>query len=140
MKIIALLDDDPDEYLLLADAFAVLNIPVYLVQFLTFAELTRYLAQAPNLPEMLLLDVNMPGVTGVAVLRSLKAEERYAGLQVVMHSSTCDPEIIDECFKAGAMAFMKKASNMQIRLHHLCILLTWSTHEIFTLPSANLLS
>lgn len=140
MKTIILLDDDPDEQLLLWDAFAILRIPVELIQFLTFPELTRYLAQASDLPDMLLLDINMPGPGGVEILKLLKSEERYSTLQVVMHSSMSDPKIIDECFKAGATAFLKKTGDMKTRLYHLCILMSWNTQTIFNLPPTGLLS
>lgn len=140
MTTIALLDDDPDEYLLLSDAFAILKIPVDLVQFLRFPELMRYLAQANALPDMLLLDVDMPGLNGLDVLRLLKSEPRISMMPIVMHSGTSDPAIIDTCFKGGATAFLKKAGNMQTRLHHLCILLSWNTQVIFSLPSALMMS
>ena len=46
------------------------------------------LAAARQLPDLLLLDVNLPGESGVELCRRLKGEPRFADLPVIAASET----------------------------------------------------
>src|SRR5437660_6488621 len=50
-----------------------------------------YQGRVPNGPLLLLLDINMPRVDGVEVLRQLKADPRTEKLPVIMLTTTDDP-------------------------------------------------
>jgi CheY-like chemotaxis protein len=133
-KTILLLDDDPDEEIILRDAFAILGIPVNLLQFLTLSQLLSYLEKSVALPEMLLLDVNMPQHTGIEAIRIIRSQERFRHLPIVMYSNTSHNRTIDDCFDLGVSAYMKKTNNMETLLEHLRVLMDWNIHAIFKLP------
>lgn len=57
-------------------------------------------------PDVVLLDFNMPGVTGLDVLREIRA--RDPGIQVVMVSGTADPRVVATARQLGAFAFLPK--------------------------------
>ena len=59
-------------------------------------------------PDVLLLDVTMPGMDGIATLRLLRAE--FPAARVVMLSSSEAEEDIVQSFKAGAYGYITKTA------------------------------
>ena len=64
--------------------------------------------RAPGLPKLVLLDVRMPRIDGIEVLRRLRADERTKLLPVVvMTSSTHDKDMV-ESYRLGVNSFVVK--------------------------------
>jgi CheY-like chemotaxis protein len=61
-----------------------------------------------DLPRAVLLDIKMPRVSGVEVLRKLKASERLANVPVVMLSSSAEPSDIAACYALGVNSYVVK--------------------------------
>jgi PleD family two-component response regulator len=59
-------------------------------------------------PDLLLLDVVMPGVSGYDVCRMLRADEKYAELPILFLTSKSSPEGRAAAFRAGANDFLSK--------------------------------
>ena len=59
-------------------------------------------------PDAILLDINMPGGTGVTALKRLKQSVKTSQIPVVVLSGTTDPEIPDTVRSLGAEAFLPK--------------------------------
>lgn len=59
-------------------------------------------------PDITLLDVMMPGMNGIDVLRLLKAEPELAALPVLMLSGKSQPDHVVECLKMGALDYIVK--------------------------------
>lgn len=57
---------------------------------------------------VLLLDIKMPRVDGVEVLRQLKAEPRTAALPVIMLTTTDDPREVERCYQLGCNVYITK--------------------------------
>jgi CheY-like chemotaxis protein len=64
--------------------------------------------RVPNGPLLLLLDINMPRVDGVEVLRQLKADPRSEQLPVIMLTTTDDPREILRCYELGCSSYVTK--------------------------------
>ena len=62
---------------------------------------------AQELPQVLITDVEMPGMDGLALTRSLRADARTAQLPVVMITSA-DDRLKDEAAAAGVTVLMGK--------------------------------
>ena len=67
-----------------------------------------YAGRAPNGPLLLLLDIKMPRVDGVEVLRRLKEDERTARLPVIMLTTTDDPREVQRCYDLGCSVYITK--------------------------------
>jgi CheY-like chemotaxis protein len=63
-----------------------------------------------QVPDLMLLDVMMPGIDGMEVLRTLRADPRTAGLPVVLFSAISDPEYKAHALRKGATDYWVKAS------------------------------
>jgi CheY-like chemotaxis protein len=56
----------------------------------------------------LLLDINMPRVDGVEVLRRLKADPKTDQLPVLMLTTTDDPREVQRCYELGCSSYVTK--------------------------------
>jgi DNA-binding response OmpR family regulator len=59
-------------------------------------------------PDIVLLDVNMPGLTGLEVTTALRADPELAGSLVFILSASVDDTAVAAGFAAGADAYMTK--------------------------------
>jgi len=59
-------------------------------------------------PYLLLLDIRMPKVDGVAVLRQIKADSRLHKLPVIILTTTDDPREVERCHDLGCNVYMHK--------------------------------
>lgn len=57
---------------------------------------------------LLLLDIRMPKVDGVAVLRQIKENSELSKLPVIMVTTTDDPREIENCHNIGCNIYMTK--------------------------------
>jgi len=64
------------------------------------------------LPGLILLDLNMPGVDGKSVLRTIRATERLKKIPVVIFSTSNDPLDIEQCYGYGANSYVQKPSTL----------------------------
>ena len=62
-------------------------------------------------PDLILLDVNMPGSDGFETLKKLKADERYSAIPVIFLSSKNDKKSVIQGMKCGAYDFITKPYN-----------------------------
>lgn len=60
---------------------------------------------------LLLLDINMPIVDGVEVLKRLKDEEELKKIPVIMLTTTDDPREIERCYQLGCNVYITKPVN-----------------------------
>jgi len=59
-------------------------------------------------PYLVLLDIRMPKVDGVEVLRQLKASKELHKLPVIMLTTTEDPREVDRCHELGCNVYLQK--------------------------------
>ena len=60
-------------------------------------------------PELILLDIMMPGLDGMIVLQALKSDEITKSIPVLMLTNVDDQHIIKQAISLGAEGFMVKA-------------------------------
>ena len=67
-----------------------------------------FLEMAKALPDLLLLDVIMPGTDGVQLLQELKSDKRWRDIPVLMVSSLSPDDMTEKTFGLGAADFIRK--------------------------------
>jgi CheY-like chemotaxis protein len=114
-----LVEDEADQALLLVRAFHKADVFAPLPLMKSGEEAIRYLSGAAPfqnrsrfpLPTLVLLDVNLPGISGLDVLDWIKGEPSLRTLRVVMLSSSSDPVTVNRAYAAGADAFLTKPTS-----------------------------
>lgn len=59
-------------------------------------------------PALILMDVMLPGMNGVDVVKTLKSEPETAEIPVIALTASASPEVERRCMEAGCIAYMTK--------------------------------
>ena len=59
-------------------------------------------------PAAIMLDLNLPGIDGRAVLTRLKQDEQFAQIPIIVFTSSSAPDDIEFCYRQGANGYMVK--------------------------------
>jgi len=108
---VLLIDDDPAACLLASMAFAP---QVERAQLRTLDDpasalpLLHEAARTGTLPDVVLLDLFMPTVSGWAILHPIRASETLRHLRVVVLATSDEPQDISSAYQAGATSYLTK--------------------------------
>lgn len=111
---ILLVEDNPDDEALTRRALAKNNIQNEIVVARDGAEALDYLfgtgvhARKPVAPEIVLLDLKLPKVDGMEVLRRIRAEPRTRLLPVVILTSSREEKDLVNGYGLGANSYIRK--------------------------------
>ena len=109
---IMLVDDSPDDVALTLRAFKKNNITNKVVVAADGEEALRYLLPDDDssnpVPDLVLLDINLPKVNGLEVLRRLRQDDRTRYLPVVVLTTSNEERDIVETYDLGANSFVRK--------------------------------
>ncbi|MFA7231883.1 MAG: fused response regulator/phosphatase [Victivallaceae bacterium] len=89
---------------------AVLTRNGYLTAVFPRAELALQ-ALENNLPDLILLDINMPGMSGLELCQKLKAEDKYKEIPVIFLSAMTEISDKVEAFHSGGIDYITKPFN-----------------------------
>ncbi len=66
-----------------------------------------------DIPDVMLLDMHLPGMSGVEVLRTLRADERYNEMMIII--ATADGQLAQQIGSEADFALVKPVSLEQLR-------------------------
>jgi len=104
-----LVDDRPEDQLLAQEAFELLAPGGTLTCLSSGEEALRWLRSGKGGADVILLDVNMPGMSGFEVLCALKADPALACLPVVMLSTSGAYTDVQTAYTLHASSYLVKA-------------------------------
>jgi two-component system response regulator len=113
-KIILLIEDNPDDAELAVRAFEMARVKSTVLRARDGVEALDYLfgtgthAAQGVLPDVVLLDLKLPRVDGLEVLRRLRADERTRYLPVVIMTSSLRERDIESGYALGANSYVCK--------------------------------
>jgi CheY-like chemotaxis protein len=113
-RVVLLVEDNPDDVELARRAFERSDCVREMVVACDGEEALRYLladaaaGRARALPDVVLLDLNLPGIGGLEVLRRLRADDRTRLLPVVVLTSSDEEADILSSYDLGANSFIRK--------------------------------
>ena len=115
-KVLLLVEDNPSDEKLTIRAFQKSGVTNEIVVVRDGAEALDYLfASGPYagrdtraLPAVMLLDLNLPRIDGLEVLRRVRADDRTRCLPVVILTSSKEHEDIARGYSLGANAYVRK--------------------------------
>jgi CheY-like chemotaxis protein len=65
--------------------------------------------RSPDADLLVLLDINMPGIDGIEVLRQIKSDPKTSGIPVLMFTSAENLREINRCREYGCDAYITKS-------------------------------
>lgn len=110
-KIVLLVEDNPDDAFLTLDALRQAGVRHRVVEAHDGAQALDYLfsgRQAP--PALVLLDLKLPKVDGLEVLRRLRADPLHRETIVIVLSSSSEDRELEEAKRLGANLYLSKAA------------------------------
>ncbi len=110
---IILVDDDTDDRLLFEEAFNELDSGENLTIFKDGREILDYLYTTTEIPDIVFLDLNMPILGGIDILREIRKDEKYQKLSVVIYSTSSAEKDIEDSLIAGANIYVKKTNDFE---------------------------
>ena len=108
---ILLVEDSPDDVVLTQRALRKNNIGNRVVVATDGEQAIEYLlphAGDPLVPELILLDINLPKVSGLEVLRAIRGDERTRYLSVVVLTTSSEEQDIVSSYDLGANSYVRK--------------------------------
>lgn len=112
---ILLVEDNPDDYEATARSFkqAHLDNPVHwcksgkdALDYLRYEG--KYEGAAHEMPGLILLDLNMPGIDGRKTLSLLKQDTALKKIPVVILTTSADERDVRQCYEQGASTYIQK--------------------------------
>lgn len=108
---ILLVDDDIDDQLLFQEALTQVDGAVRCITTGNGIDALEKLNASAFLPDLIIMDVNMPMMNGMECLKALKASERFSAIPVIMYSTSCSNDYQKECFDSGVAGYIEKPSD-----------------------------
>jgi two-component system response regulator len=115
---ILLVEDNPDDIELTRRAFAKNMLANQLVVAEDGEEALDYLfargkyeGRTGRQPAVVLLDLQLPGLNGIEVLRAIRQDERTAMIPVVIMTSSNEERDLIDSYRLGANSYVRKPVN-----------------------------
>ena len=108
---IFLADDDADDRSLFEEAVLETKSLVKLTTVESGSQLMELLSEInePPPPDLIFLDINMPGKTGKVCLREIRSNRKFDRVPIIMFSTSSFHYDIDETYKNGANLYVCKS-------------------------------
>jgi two-component system response regulator len=114
-KLILLVEDNPDDEYLTRDALRTGGVLHEMVVAHDGAEALDWIFTAgqerPRTPDLVLLDLKLPKMSGFDVLERIRADSRTRTLPVVVLSSSSERQDIHRSYATGANSYIRKPVN-----------------------------
>jgi CheY-like chemotaxis protein len=109
---ILLADDDLEDRFIMQDAFNAINLQDVPLLVEDGEKVLEHLANLHKnggpLPSLVVLDLNMPRLSGTQTLRELKSIPHFKDIPVIIFSSSLNVIEMHECRQLGALSYMVK--------------------------------
>jgi two-component system, response regulator len=106
--VILLVEDNPNDAELAQRALKKTNLGARLALARDGAEALDYLLSDKPKPKVIFLDLKLPKIDGIEVLRRAREDERVRSIPVVVLTSSQEERDIAECYKLGVNSYVVK--------------------------------
>ncbi|MDQ8155487.1 MAG: response regulator [Gemmatimonadota bacterium] len=107
---VLLADDDKVQTMMLSSQLRAKGFSVAAAYDATYT----FMVAMKSPPDIVVLDIQMPGGTGRAVLERLKGSSKTMQIPVVVLSSIADPTVVREVLALGATEYLHKPANIEV--------------------------
>ena len=118
MKVL-LADDDEDDRTFFREALEEIELSTSLYSVKDGNELMNVLHHETKLPDVLFLDLNMPGRTGKECLQEIRVFNHLKNLPVIIFSTSANHKDVEEAYALGADLYLQKPSGYTLMVQQL---------------------
>ncbi|GGK43321.1 response regulator [Deinococcus malanensis] len=104
-----LIDDSPSDRLLAEEAFEQAGLNCSLITVDSGRKALHHLRSETVQPDVILLDINMPGMSGFEVLEELKRDPVFALIPVVMLTTSSAKSDVTRAYSLHASSYLVKS-------------------------------
>lgn len=120
--VIVVVEDNPADIILVREALAVNSVVSQLETYGTgesalAALSSRLEEESPNLPNLVLLDWNLPAINGAEVLRTIRQWPLFDLTPVAVLTSSGSPRDRSQALNLGATRYIQKPMNLDDFVH-----------------------
>ena len=114
-NLVFIVDDDPDDRQIILDAFLENNSDIDYI-FIESAEelLTTLYDDKTNLPDLILLDLNMPGVLGLQALKEIRENKTFRQIPIIVLTTSALDRDKKLSYELGASCFLTKPDSFKL--------------------------
>lgn len=105
---VLLIEDDLIEVMKLSRAIKTLSLTHKITEASNGEEALQILERKDDLPDIILLDLNMPKINGIEFLKILKADNRLRYIPTVILTTSSNQRDLLECFNIGVSGYVLK--------------------------------
>lgn len=109
---ILLADDDEDDRQLFEEAILRISPEIRVGCMVNGMQLIQRLESGP-LPQMIFLDLNMPGKNGRECLAEIRSRAEWSSIPIVIYSTSTNKKDIRETYTCGASLYLMKPSSFR---------------------------
>lgn len=117
---ILIADDDADDLYMIRQAFEGIGLNENVKAVTDGMDLLDYLHRKGKYkeektlsPKIIMLDLNMPKKDGRECLRDIKTNPKFAGIPVIIYSTSSNPDDISYAYENGASSYITKPYSYQ---------------------------
>jgi CheY-like chemotaxis protein len=99
-------------------------------------EALDWLNQTPLNPDLIILDLNLPGTDGREILVTIKQTQKLRSIPIVVLSTSSNPKDIEACYQSGVNSYMVKPMNINELKDSLRVMLDY-WFKAMVLPKTN---
>jgi len=128
---IMLIEDDIIEIMKLNRAFSTLKLRHKIIEANNGEEALKLLLEKDNLPDLILLDLNMPRMNGIEFLSILKSDDNLKYIPTIILTTSNNQKDLFECFKIGVSGYVLKPLKYEVYMEKIKIIISyWSINEL----------
>jgi len=115
---ILVVEDNPADFFLLKETFGTLSCPHSLDWVKDGAEALDFLDRREShadalRPDLVLMDINMPGISGLEALRTIKRDPELCMIPILMLSTSAWPDEVRESYQVHANSYVQKPTTLE---------------------------
>lgn len=111
---IILIDDDPDDLEMIKQAISAVDAGIVCISFIYPDEALRVLLtrELVVIPDLIFIDINMPGLTGDKCLRAIRKDRSFDRVFIAMYSTSMPDTVSEALRNLGANFAFEKPVRM----------------------------
>ncbi len=113
MNTILIVDDNRDDVDITEIAIDEAGFEVKIQAAFSGYDALKYLQDVESMPALILLDLKMPGLSGIETLEKIRGDSRFNKIPVVVVTASLLPSDEEYAYAAGANGYLNKALDLK---------------------------